>query len=221
MIYWPATIVCLGFGPVDLLGLKETSPGARLPAGWEIQPVKNVPPPLVAVHATDSARVLRIEGAGTAAWLHRSLVAGAGPAGGRLRWSWRVLETPAHADLREKDRDDSPLRLFVIFGNPRGVFSRGGRIIFYSTGSNEPPDYNGRSHVSGRIQIVRVAGADRLGEWVELEVDPDADYRRIWGRSPPRIAAVGLMQDTDQTGGSAVAEVRRLELTDPNPMPNP
>lgn len=221
MILWPATIICLGLGPVDLLGLKETSPGARLPAGWEIQPVKNVAPPLISVHASDSAPVLRIEGAGTAAWLHRSFRLEAGSGGGRLRWSWRVLETPADADLRRKDRDDSAIRLFVIFGNPRGLFTKSGRIIFYSTGGQEPPDFAGRSHVNGRIQIIRTVGADRLGEWVELEVDPEEDYRRIWGRNAPSITAVGLMQDTDQTGTRAIAEVRRIEWVSDGAMPVP
>ena len=42
-----------------------------------------------------------------------------------------------------------------------------------------------------------------------------ADFRRIWGKEPPPITAIGVMQDTDDTGAMAVAELRRLEWQAP------
>ena len=45
----------------------------------------------------------------------------------------------------------------------------------------------------------------------EHDLEALTDYRRIWHEEPPPIVAVGIMQDTDQTGERAVAEIRRLE----------
>lgn len=199
-------------GPSDLLVLDQAPLGPGLPAGWEVRAVKGFERPQVEVALVDGRRVVRVAGAGRAGWIHRDLR----PLGRRevdsLRWSWRVLSAPATSDLTAQATDDSPIRLYVIFGNPRAVLGGSGRIIFYSFGNAEPVGYQDRSHVSGRIQVVKVDGAADRGVWREHVVDPDADYRRIWRRLPPAITGIGLMQDTDQTGERAMAEVRWLEL---------
>ena len=60
----------------------------------------------------------------------------------------------------------------------------------------------------------RRAGAARA-RWNDLTMNPSADYRRIRGSNAPAITAIGVMQDTEQTGAPAVAELRRLEWTTP------
>ena len=50
-----------------------------------------------------------------------------------------------------------------------------------------------------------------VGEtWREQEVEPFEDYQRFWNRDPPGITAIGIMQDTDMTGGMAISELRSL-----------
>ncbi len=161
-------------------------------------------------------RVLRISGAGQAAWLYRDLRNENLPDDRALRWSWRVLEAPPTSDLQTRQGDDSPIRVYVVFGNPGAIFGGSGRIIFYSFGNTEPRGYAGPSHLGNRMHIVRVDGASERGVWREHAVQPASDYRRIWGREPPPIAAIGVMQDTDQTGRRAVAELRRLDLGPPS-----
>ncbi len=46
--------------------------------------------------------------------------------------------------------------------------------------------------------------------WREQEVEPFKDYRRFWKNDSPAITAIGLMQDTDMTGGMAISELRSL-----------
>ncbi len=55
--------------------------------------------------------------------------------------------------MRVKQADDSPIRVYVVFGNPRALFGGPGRIVFYSVGNEEPDGYAASSHVSGRIHI--------------------------------------------------------------------
>jgi hypothetical protein len=55
------------------------------------------------------------------------------------------------------------------------------------------------------MMIVVESGARRVGEWVEVERDILADYRRAFNEDPPPVSGVAVMTDTDQTGASATA----------------
>ena len=65
--------------------------------------------------------------------------------------------------------------------------------------------------MSSKLHVIRVDGVAERGAWQEHDVEPLADYRRIWHDDPPPVAASGLMQDTNQTRERAVAEMRWLE----------
>jgi hypothetical protein len=49
------------------------------------------------------------------------------------------------------------------------------------------------------------SGAERTGEWVSVERDIVADYRKAFGRKPPKLVGVAIMSDSDNTGESATA----------------
>ncbi|MBA3316640.1 MAG: DUF3047 domain-containing protein [Gemmatimonadales bacterium] len=214
--------VMLSMGSGDLLMLNQAELGPGAPPGWQIRQVKGQHAPALEIRDDGGDRVLRISGTGQAAWFYRDLRNEDLSDDRLLRWSWRVLEAPSASDLQRKQTDDSPIRVYVVFGNPRALFGGSGRIIFYSFGNAEPDGYAGQSHQSGRMHVVRVDGASERGVWREHAAHPANDYRRIWGRTPPPITAVGVMQDTDQTGRRAVAELRQLGLGAPlaeTPLP--
>ncbi len=215
MNFWSWFLLLSLGSPQDLLNLDRATPGSGGLDGWELRPVKGAAMPRIEIREVDGARVLRVSGADAAGWFHRRLSPPIEGRRGTLRWSWRVLRAPAEADLRKRDRDDAPLRIFVVFGNPRSLFGGSGRIVFYTWGNGEPEGLTQPSFVSGRIQIVRMAGTLDVGpDWREEAVQPFDDYRRFWNREPPPITAVGVMQDTDMTGASAVAELRELSWND-------
>jgi hypothetical protein len=97
----------------------------------------------------------------------------------------------------------------VAFG-PLRTFGRAPRTIFYSVGGPEPDDYARFGFASQNVYVVRVGSADAARAWTAVRRDPFADYRRAWGGEPPAIAAIGLLQDTDQTQQEAVADLRSL-----------
>lgn len=207
-------LLSLAYEPVRILDLARAPLREGVPAGWDVRAVRGQAAPIIEVANDGDGAVLRVRGAGRAAWFYRELKPELADSGGALRWSWRVLEAPARADLRTEPLDDSPLRVYVVFGKP-GIFSRSARIIFYSFGNDEPPDYERASFGSGKLHVIRVDGSAERGRWREHSVVPFADYRRIWKRQPPPITAVGVMQDTDQTRAQATAELRRLEWVPP------
>ncbi len=193
-----------------MLGQADLGPG--VPPGWQVRQVKGQTVPDLEIRDDGLDRVLRISGAGQAAWFYRDLRDEDLPDDPALSWSWRVLEAPPASDLQTVEGDDSPIRVYVVFGNPGALFGGSGRIIFYSYGNAEPDGYTAPSHQSDRMHVVRVDGAEERGVWRSHAVHPANDYRRIWGRAPPPITAIGVMQDTDQTGRRAVAEIKELLL---------
>ncbi len=207
-----ASIALLAAPVTDLIRLHEAPLGEGLPPGWSVRPVSGSPPPEYSLREEAGERVLHVEGMGAAAWAYNELDSPLEAGDGILHWSWRVLQLPGGTDLRLEEKDDAALRLYVVFGKPGSLLARRSRIIFYTWGNKEPEGLTLESFASANFQIVRVAGSMDVGEdWNEQRVQPFVDYRRFWKREPPPITAVGLMQDTDMTGGMAVSELRSLE----------
>ncbi|MEM7353732.1 MAG: DUF3047 domain-containing protein [Acidobacteriota bacterium] len=205
------SLAVVALSSTDLIRLDSSSEGVGLPEGWTVRPVAKASTPMFSIRRDVDRKVLRVEGMKAAAWAQRELDRPIEPTAGSLDWSWRVLQLPQGADLRRADLDDAALRLYVVFGRPDRLMARGGRIIFYTWGNTEPEGLTQKSFVSDKIQIVRVAGAmEADGQWRDHRVQPFEDYRRFWNRQPPAITAVGLMQDTDMTGGKAISEIRSL-----------
>lgn len=194
---------------ISILDLRGARLGSRLPRDWKVREVRGQRAPDSEVRNDGDGPVLRIRSAGRAAWFYREMSPELPESKGELRWSWRVLEAPEHADLRADDLDDSPIRVFVVFGRQR-LFGSSARIVFYTFGNAEPPDFERRSAASDRLHVIRIDGASERMGWRDHAIEPFADYRRIWRETPPPITAIGVMQDTDQTRAQATAELRRL-----------
>lgn len=60
-------------------------------------------------------------------------------------------------------------------------------------------------------QSVIVGRPSQTRTWTSAEANPGLDYRRLWGGTAPRIVAIGVMQDTDQTMTLAIGDLSRLD----------
>ena len=203
------TVVLAIAEPVVILDLVNARSGAGLPAGWKVRTVRGQRAPDIEVRDDGEGPLLRLSGTGRAAWFYRELSAARPETHGTLQWSWRVSAAPVSADLRVAALDDSPIRVYVVFGKP-GFFRNAARIIFYSAGNAEPAGFERASFGSDKLHVIRMDGTAERSRWVDHATDPFTDYRRIWGGTPPPITAVGVMQDTDETRGHASADLRRL-----------
>jgi hypothetical protein len=183
-----------------LTNLPDVPPGPGLPPDWDLRGVRGAPKP--AFQVLDGG-VLRVEGTGAAGFAVYELPEPIRPEPGELRWRWRTGAALDSADLRDRDADDSPLRLLVVF--------RDRRMLFYTWGNAERPgewfaSWTGDDRI---VWVLRNAG-DADGAWRTDARDPFLDYRTAFGRDPVAIAAVGIVQDTDQLDATAWAEVRRV-----------
>jgi hypothetical protein len=180
-----------------LTNLSLVSAGPGLPAGWRLERNAGVEPPSFQV---TRARTLRIEAAtraGTAGYrLRRPLP----PATGILVWQWRTATPLRQAALRQRARDDAPVRVLLRFED--------GRSLAYCWGNKEGRREQWATGRRGVIVLQRAEDAD--GSWHMERRDPFADYRLVFSRASKAIVGVAVGADTDQLKGRAVAEVSDL-----------
>lgn len=144
-----------------------------------------------------------------------------GQTAGRLRFSWFVERLNDGADLRDRDIDDAVARVILTFDGdhnarfaPRDhLLSELARLI-----TGEPLPYATLMYVwdnrypvgtvipnphSERIrQLVVETGPARLGQWVDVERDVQADFRSVFGEAPGPLLSVGVMTDANNTGAT-------------------
>lgn len=53
---------------------------------------------------------------------------------------------------------------------------------------------------------------EKVGHWVEHQVDIVADYRAAFGEDPPSVAAIAVMGDSDNTGEYSQAYIDYIRV---------
>jgi hypothetical protein len=210
------------------------------PAPWKLATVPKITAHTqYAVVPLDGRLVLRIEASASYANLLHPLTTDL-TARPQLRWRWRVDAATQAGDLRRKDGDDQPLRVCVLFDVPAERLAAGvrlqlrlGRTLFdpqlpaasvcyvwdnaaggLPAGTWLPNAYTERV----QMLVLRSRASDAaLGRWVEESRDLAADFARAFpaeaaGGWLPRLSAIGVAGDGDNTGARSVAFIDALRL---------
>jgi len=198
-------------------------PGAGLPRGWE--PVK----------LTDRKRPTQynlVEDAGVVV-LHANAIGAASGLAQFARfdvhsapvveWRWKVGSLIEGADNRVGAKEDSPVRLMFAFDGDKSRLPMGQRAVFYMTEklSGRELPYALLQYVwantipvgtvlenpyTRRVRMLVVAsGADGVGRWQSLSRNLRDDFRHAFQEEPGLLTGIGVLTDTDNTGGSVEA----------------
>jgi len=142
---------------------------------------------------------------------------------GLLRFSWLVPSLIAQADLADRDADDAPVRLVLVFDGDRTRFSAKdaalsdlsealtGEPLPYATlmyvwSNRQSPGTVIHNPRTSRIRkLVMETGEERLHRWLDYEQDIRADFTKAFGEPPGALIAIGIMTDTDNTRSQAMA----------------
>jgi hypothetical protein len=140
-----------------------------------------------------------------------------------LTWRWKVPEPNGKADNTLAHVEDSPARVIVVFEGGRESLSPAEQInydlakamsgaglpyatLMYIWENHLPEGAIIDHHFTSRIKMVVAASArEHTGSWQEERVNVLDDYRRAFGEDPPRVRAVAVMSDADNTGVRTVA----------------
>lgn len=151
-----------------------------------------------------------------------------------LRWRWKVSNVYEQGNARRKEGDDYPARIYVAFEfepDEAGFFERAKRKTVEVVFGEELPG-NALNYIwANRLPVGEIianpftdttmmvavnSGTANTGEWVTVERDIVADYRKAFGREPPKLVGVAIMSDSDNTGASATAWYGDVSLVKPD-----
>lgn len=140
-----------------------------------------------------------------------------------LCWHWRV-DAPLHkADMATKAGDDYAARVYLSFKLASADLSMGtrmklrlGRAIYgadmpdaalnYVWDNRYPVESSRWNAYTDRARmIVLQTGAENSGKWVTERRDVQADFTAAFGVVQPRLGALAVAADTDNTGEKAHA----------------
>jgi Protein of unknown function (DUF3047) len=142
---------------------------------------------------------------------------------GKVSFSWKVPALIANADMTQAETSDSPVRLVLAFEGDRSKFSAKNSMVselalaltgeplpyatlMYVWGTHRAPGSIIHSHRTDRIRkLVLESGPQHLGRWLDYERDIKADFEKAFGEAPGALVGVGIMTDTDNTGGQTQA----------------
>ena len=142
---------------------------------------------------------------------------------GRLRFSWKVPALILGADMKDRDVEDSPVRVVLAFEGDRSKFSARDAMLseLAHALTGEPLPYATLMYVwcndtkagtvlkgnrTNRIRkLVLESGGEHLNQWREYERDIRADFEKAYGEPPGALVSIGIMTDTDNTRSKVTA----------------
>ena len=149
----------------------------------------------------------------------------------QIRFSWKVPQLIAGADMAVRDTEDSPARLVLAFDGDRsrlpGRFQMMSELARALTGEEMPYAtlmyvWANEARVGSVImnprtdrirKIVVASGSGQLNQWMQFDRNIRADYEEAYGEAPGALIGVGLMTDTDNTATSAHSWYGPIQLS--------
>jgi hypothetical protein len=198
-------------------------PGTGLPRGWE--PVRLTDRKKLTDYSltdVDGIVVLHARAAGAASGLAQftKFDIRSAPV---VDWRWKVSALVEGADNRVAAKEDSPVRLLFAFDGDKSRLPFVERAIFYVTEklSGRQLPYALLQYVwadtipvgtviehpyTRRVRMLVVAsGPGGVGKWQSLSRNVFDDFRHAFAEEPGDLVGVGVLTDTDNTGGSVEA----------------
>jgi len=140
-----------------------------------------------------------------------------------IQWRWKVENIFKKGNVRLKEGDDYPARLYITFQYDLSKLSffekakfEAVRLLYgqypptaainYIWESKAPVNTFIPNPYTDRVMmIVLESGSDKLNQWVNEERNLYEDFKKAFGYEPPMISGIAIMTDTDNTGESATA----------------
>ena len=147
-----------------------------------------------------------------------------------VNFSWQVPELIQGADLAERDLDDSPARIVLVFEGDKSKFSAKNAMLseLAHVMTGEPLPYATLMYVwcnkrqpgsvvinprTDRIRSVVVeSGTNNLRQWLDYQRNIRSDYEKAFGEAPGNLISVGIMTDSDNTKTQATAAYGKVSF---------
>jgi hypothetical protein len=228
--FLPALLVLGTAGAAADLSPWAGAPGAQPAPPWRFAglPAQTLPHTHYSLVVTEGAPSLRIEARAS----YGNLLHPTDSAPGRLQWQWRVERFASATDLRTKAGDDTAVKVCALFDHAlervpfverqllRLARARSGEdlpaaTLCYVWDTSLPAGTMIDNAYSRRVRyLVLRSGEAAPTPWQPESRDLAADFLRAFGdeaTEAPRLRAIAVGADTDNTGSQALAFVRGLQ----------
>jgi hypothetical protein len=140
-----------------------------------------------------------------------------------VQWRWKVSNILKKGNVKRKDGDDYPARIYITFKYDPSKLSVAEKAkyetvkilygqypphaaISYIWESKTPKGTIVPNPYTARVMMIVVESGDaNLNQWASEERNIYEDYKKAFKQEPPFISGVAIMTDTDNTGESATA----------------
>ena len=140
-----------------------------------------------------------------------------------MQFRWKITKLIDGADNAVAAKEDSPVRIILGFDGDKSKHTLGektssalakaatGRELPYAqlvyVWANTYPvgTVIPNPHTKRVRMLVAVSGSGEAGKWVTLSRNVVEDFKKAFGEEPGTLTDVGILTDTDNTGGSAEA----------------
>jgi len=131
-----------------------------------------------------------------------------------LTWEWRVDRLVEGEALERREGSDGAARVYVYFDTP-GLFPWQRRNVNYVWSAVQPIGTIVASPFTPKTSKMLIAesGPEHVGTWRTVSRNVEDDYEQAFGDHPPRVVAIGIMTDSDNTGSEALAYFANLRAT--------
>ena len=129
-----------------------------------------------------------------------------------LTWHWKVDHVLDKGDARKREGDDYAARIYVVF--PSSLFWRTKAINYIWANRLPKGEAVPNPFTANALMVAVESGSSLVGRWVEERRNIVEDYRKYFGKDPPKVGAIAIMTDTDNTGENAIAWYGEIRIMD-------
>lgn len=184
----------------------------KFPSGWK------------SMNGNGAARIYSVKTEGEHTFLHADAPAMAVQVGTEhswalkdlpvLQWQWRAILFPDNTNERDKNRNDSVLAIYVVFGHLPFI-----NTIKYIWSDTLPVGATFTSPTASNTKIIVIrSGRAQINTWVTEKRDVFADYRQLFGEKEkdPVAAGIVILTDSDNTATHAIGDYGYIQILGSN-----
>jgi Protein of unknown function (DUF3047) len=127
-----------------------------------------------------------------------------------LNWKWKVAQLPEKGDFRKKDTDDQAAQVYVLFPHfPANLNTD--FVCYYWESNPKNKGLEGPSVAWSKARVIVLqAGKEKLNQWVTEKRNVLEDYKRLFGKEPPKVGGVAFYINSQHTQSSAESFLREI-----------
>ena len=133
-----------------------------------------------------------------------------------ITWRWKVDNILKGGDATRKSCDDYSARFYVVF--PSLTFWKSKAINYIWANKLPEEEVIPNSYTGNSIMISVESGEKKTGKWITETRNVYEDFKRVFGKEPPKVGAIAIMTDTDNTGESAAASYGAISVCSKDPQ---